>query len=454
MLHPVWTTEYSRVNSTESQIVAMRPSTDSAIYLWCRTHPTVGGKEGTLVKMNRQAQIVWEIHFAHPSASNAWPADIHVDEKGLLVCLSLEFTNSNTGIMTASISMEGQIQWAHVYTGGIGVAAYSICRDSTGGVAVAGIQNKDSLLIKLDGEGTCQWVQVRDGEYGGNNFWLRVRPGLNGEVYTRGVTYVPAGPGTFDHIAFHSATGTVRWESVPGTDTSGFLITDSSGNAYIGDSYVYKLNPMGSKLWTVNTTGGPPLNMQLTSDEQTILYAGNLRVSGKFRYHMSRLSTTGRVEWSRIVYNEYNPPDSWQPLAATFDTSLFSYVSGNRGIFLFNPDGELYLKISGEYDHLVAIGHNELFASVNPATIFYLNGFPAYSENHFRFYDYAPVSSSDFIQTWVPSKNGQVVRVEVTDDLAANAWAELPPIISTGLITEVEIPLTNNALHFRVRADP
>lgn len=453
-LHPVWTTTYSRANSVETQIIALRAGSDKSAYLWCRTQLSAGGKEGTLAKMNTQAQVEWEVHLAHPSASNALPADIAVDASGILACLTLEFTNSTTGIMTASISTQGDLRWVHVYPGGTGVVAQSICGDSTGGVAVAGTQQNDSLLFKLDGDGNFQWAQVRDGPYGGYNVWQRVQPGLNGEVYTRGHTYVPAGPGVFNHLAYHSATGTVRWETTPGTSTSGSMITDSSGNAYLGDAIVSKVNAAGSTLWSVNTTGGPPLLLQLTTDEQHLFCAGSLRISGKFRYHMSKLSTTGALEWARVVYNEYNPPDSWQPLSAAADASNFSYVSGTRGLFLFAPDGNRYYEIAGEYPYLAAIGHNELFAGLNPSTIVFLSGFPAYSGENMGFYEVTTESAPGEVQSWVPTRNGQVVRVEFAEDLLAPVWTELPPIISTGLITEVRWPLTNQAATYRLRVTP
>jgi hypothetical protein len=152
-------------------MIAKRPGTDASAYLWCRTHPSSGGKEGTLVKMNTLGETLWELHLSHPSASNAYPADKYVDENRILACLSLDLTNSYTEIMTASISTEGQLQWSHLYTGGVGVAAYSICRNSTGGVAVAGSQQNDFLLLKLDADGAFQWAQVRDVPLGRANLW-------------------------------------------------------------------------------------------------------------------------------------------------------------------------------------------------------------------------------------------------------------------------------------------
>ena len=453
-LHAVWTSAYSRVNSLETQIVALRPGDDASAYLWCRTQPTSTGKEGTLVKMNTTGETLWEIHLSDASASNAYPADILVEGTQILACLTLELTNANTGIMTASISSEGQLQWSHIYTGGVGVAAYSICQDSTGGVAVAGSQQNDSLLLKLSGDGALQWAQIRDGPFGGANLWRHVRPGLSGEVYTIGRTYHP-GAGIFAHAAFHSATGTVRWEWSYWAPATGSLVTDSDGNAYIGeDSALYKLNAAGSTLWTVNTTGGPPLLLELTPDEQDIFYAGELRVSGKFRYHMSRIAATGRVDWVRIMYNEINPPDSWQPYAAAVDTSRFSYVSGNRGLFLFAPDGEQYLKIPGNSRHLVTVGHNQLFGGLNPATVVYLSGFPAFSEDHFMLYNSELADDAVEMRSWVPSKTGQTVRIEFTEDLTMPLWTELSPIISTGLISEIRFSLTNRVATYRLRAGP
>lgn len=452
-LHVVWSNSYNRVNSLESVIVALKASDDGGAYLWCRTQPEAGGKEGTLVKKDSLGQTLWELHFAHESASNALPVDCWMASNRILVCLSLEFTNATAGIMTASVTKDGQLEWTHLYAGGSNCAAQSICQDATGGVAVAGTQQGDSLLIKLDGDGQLQWAQVRDGPYGGTNQWRYVRPGLLGEVYTLGTTYHP-GAGAFVHLSYHSATGAVRWETSYFGTLTGALITDSGGNTYIGDASVVKRDPQGSNLWTVATSGGPPLLMQLTPDEQHLFYAGELRVSGKYRYHMAKLSVTGALEWARIFYNEINPPESWQPYAAAVDSSSFSYISGNRGVFLLSPDGDRYHTIPGHYRFLTAIDHNKLFAVLNPATIEYLSGFPAFSDANFGFYGTEAGSTPNEVRMWVPSKNGQVLQIEFAEDLMSPDWIDLPAIISTGLITEVMLVMTNEDAAYRLHSSP
>jgi hypothetical protein len=155
-----------------------------------------------------------------------------------------------------------------------------------------------------------------------------------------------------------------------------------------------------------------------------------------------------------VIYDQINPPDSWQPYAAAVDSQGFSYISGNRGLFLFAPSGNLYRMSGGKYRHLAAIGHNRIFAGLNPATIEYLSGFPAYSEGNLRFYGLATMSTPDEIRSWVPSRRGQVLRVEYTEDLAAPEWTELPLLIRTGLITEVRLAMTNRTVIYRLRADP
>jgi hypothetical protein len=70
-LHAVWTTTYSRANSVESQLISLRPGADGTVYLWCRTQPDLGGKEGSLAKMDAAGQTLWELHLAHASAWTA-----------------------------------------------------------------------------------------------------------------------------------------------------------------------------------------------------------------------------------------------------------------------------------------------------------------------------------------------------------------------------------------------
>jgi hypothetical protein len=305
------------------------------------------------------------------------------------------YTQSNNGDVTGNhggediwvikLSATGTIEWQKTLGGTQYDEASSIQQTTDGGYIIAGLTgsnngdvtgyhgSNDYWIVKLFATGTIQWQKTIGGT--SIDFAQSIQQTTDGGYIVAGYTYSNNGDVTGNHsdadywVVKLSPTGTIQWQktlggtgreqanSIQQTTDGGYIVAgytnsnngDVTGNHGGYDYWVVKLSSTGTIEWqkTLGGTGDDQaFSIQQTLDGSYIVagYAGsnNGDVTGNlggFDYWVVKLSTTGTIQWQKILGGTQN--DEAFSIQQTTDAGFIvaGYTYSNDGdVIGFHPN--------------------------------------------------------------------------------------------------------------------
>ncbi len=173
----------------------------------------------------------------------------------------------------ASVTLEGQIQWATALGTPHDEECYGVAKGKDGRVYAVGyvkdgpLGAEDVWLVQLDGEGRLRWSRAVGGT--GSDYALGCAPAPDGGVIVVGGSYSFGAGGEDVYIAYVDSGGALRWTitvggpkdehatAVASTSDGGWMVAGFSNSYGKGatDVLVIKVSAHGSVEWT-RTLGG------------------------------------------------------------------------------------------------------------------------------------------------------------------------------------------------------
>ena len=347
------------------------------------------------------------------TSSDGASSVIQTNDGGYAVAgLTNSFGAGNYDFFLVKFSSTGAVEWSKAVGGTSGDLARSVVQTSDGGYAVAGVyqynyyaETGNFFLVKFSSTGSVSWartvggtnmdygksvVQASDGGYvvagwtlsfGAGSYdlflvkfsssgaveWSKTVGGTNWEgcgsfVQTSDGGYAVTGwtnsfgAGNYDFLLVKlSSTGTVEWAKVVGgtSDDRGKSVVQASDGGYVvagqtqsfgpggWDLYFVKFTSTGSVTWSkaVGGTGGDYCNSVVQASDGGYAVAGRTYSFGEGEddLFLVKFSSTGSVEWSRIVGGTER--DDGNSVVQTSDGGLA--VAG--GTQSFGAGGDLFL---------------------------------------------------------------------------------------------------------------
>jgi hypothetical protein len=217
------------------------------------------------------ASAQWPARF---NGTGNWadaPSAITTDSAGSVIVVGgTTSTGSNGDLQIVKYASNGTVQWRRKYNGPDNLfdVATSVTTDGTNNVLVAGFSDssgtgEDFVTMKLDANGTVQWVRRFDGASHGPDVANKIAVDPLGNVYVTGTSTLGAVDRNFLTVKYDANGNKVYHKSYtsPGIqeDEAIDVIADVSGNAYVVgrafftttryDYVLIKYSPTGSKLW-------------------------------------------------------------------------------------------------------------------------------------------------------------------------------------------------------------
>jgi uncharacterized delta-60 repeat protein len=349
------------------------------------------------------------------------------DSNGYLyACGYTKVSGQKSDFITIKYSLNLDTIWTRTYNYAANQAdkAISLGVDASGNVYVTGrsdsdandsLDNRDIVTIKYDANGNQQWLQRFNGSGNLNDEAIKLVLDNTGKVFIAGYTS-NATDKDIILISYEQANGNsvsgfpVIFNSASGkNDEAGSLVTDASGNIYIGgfsemilpdvDYVLLKYsNNGGSPVWTRFNNGSvsqEDLSTSICLDSQ-----GNIISTGKsdidsdpllinYDYVTVKYDNNGNPSWSNLPDYDGAAGEDDVPSAVATDSNNNIYVTGqsqegtvsvkNKNIMsrLYAPDGSLVLY--ADYDGLSGSdGGNALLISPG---YFYVAGFSEDASN-------------------------------------------------------------------------
>lgn len=277
------------------------------------------------------SQQVVEGHYGKQNIDVAYSAAATNDGGYIITGLTKSMVDSNGDIVVIKINPHGDTAWSHTYGGPLLEGGNFVMQIADGSYIVSGhtqdfgAQDCDAYLMKLDQNGTFQWIKTYGGDSDDVSFSVA---DLHGGGYviggmTRSYGYGNPGSGDHQHIYFiktnntgdtvwtkmYAGTGHEECYSIVSMADGGFLAvgyTTSRGNPE-QDGWLLRLDANGDTLWTriYSYAGGANFSKILPTMDNGYIMAGNMaNVAGDLNKGIAvKLDANGNEQW-RKTYSD------------------------------------------------------------------------------------------------------------------------------------------------------
>ena len=303
----------------------------------------------TLVaKYDTHGNLLWDKKILEHTV----PMDLKLDPQGNVVLGSFGVnSNYDYDIFIYKYSSDGNLIWTTIWDGPEHGRDYAgpMDIDAAGNIYMAGqtqdtvnILSRDVALLKLNPQGTIQWVKYWNGYYYNGDDVTRAISVRDGHVYVGG--YADGVEGYADAMILKFKTdGTLVWgKMINGPDDSyddvRALTVDAGGNVYttggsVGtqtqeDFFTLKLNSSGSLVWSKRYhLSGIDTGTEIALDsENNIIVSGTSQQYGRDNMFTIKYDQTATPIWTR----RFNSEDScYSVLRDMKVVGKDIYVTGN-----------------------------------------------------------------------------------------------------------------------------
>ena len=275
---------------------------------------------GWLVKTDSNGNIVWNKTYGG-TGYDLFFALVQVNDGGFAMAGSTtSYGAGATDVWLGRVDQDGNMLWNHAYGGAGDDAAYSLTKTADGGFAITGSTKSfgaggiDSLLIKVDSNGSQQWMKTYGGS--GDDESFSVTQTKDGGYALGGQTN-SLGSGNNDFwLVRTDSQGTSLWNQTyggPENDESAALVqTNDGGYALAGtttsygsggkDALLVKTDSSGIELWnqTYGGTGNEAAASLIQDKDGNYVLAGTTTSfgAGNSDYYLVKAEYTGSTQTS------------------------------------------------------------------------------------------------------------------------------------------------------------
>lgn len=308
-----------------------------------------GASDGSYLVMRclTNGDTAWTRH--HSGGGQGDARAIVPDGSGVVVTGQLVTSGSDLDYVTVRFSSTGERDWTAVYDGPAHShdQAYAICRDSAGGIYVAGrcqtsLRNVDYATVKYSASGSQRWVAYYSGpDTAGTDIARAAAADRFGRVCVTGQSWSDTRVEDFDYATVcYDSGGTRLWThrysgAGGGRDEAVCLDFSESGRAVVSgrsqgasgdfDFVTVALDTGGGESWlaTYAGPGGPG-----TSGEDAHAIgrdrSGNLFVSGEDALDVItvKYDAGGNELWQRVYDGSSRGTDDWMGMTTSEDGDI------------------------------------------------------------------------------------------------------------------------------------
>ena len=301
---------YSRLYtlpSTATDLVGATTSGGGTFIVYNGYTVSSRGAEPVVAKLDAEGNVTWRKTIGTTHSENVVRA-VQAGDDGLVI-IALD-DGGGPGGWVAKLTAAGQIAWQSRLPADDIISIADMQKTRDGGFVIAGTYQwsypYDAFLLKLDANGTVQWMRAYDGtappdQTEGDDYALAARQMADGGyvllAFNSIRTYL------WDvWLTRVSATGDVMWARGFGPDfyAKGGLVPTSDGGIAVAVArsgsglMLAKLDAMGTLLWTRVIDGASPLNlMAATADGGVLLPTAHANAS------LVRFDGMGNVLWQK-----------------------------------------------------------------------------------------------------------------------------------------------------------
>ena len=261
-----WNQTYGGIQHDEGYSVLQTNDGGYIICGWTLSFGS-GDEDLYLIKTDAYGDSLWTETFGGVDSERGWSIQQTTDG-GYIICGETKsFGNGNNDVYLVKIDANGTEEWVKTFGGTSGDVGYSVQQTSDGGYVIAGMTmsfgNSGVYLIKTDSIGTEQWFQTYGGTSSDKGF--SVQQTTDGGYIICGTTFSTDSGNRDVYIIKTDGNGTEQWsQTFGGTDSDygnsieqtldgGYIIvgvTFSSGFLAKG-IYFIKTDSFGDSLWTL-----------------------------------------------------------------------------------------------------------------------------------------------------------------------------------------------------------
>lgn len=329
-------------------------------------------KSGLLARTTPDGELIWQKRYGSTTPDGAYYRNEHfkglaLSSDGYIIAVGTRTPNqadaySISDVMVAKIDLDGNEIWRKYFDGGLTDNGFGICALSNGEMVVCGntssyspTGNLDGFLMKLDAEGTQQWLKT----YGDPNVedWLyKVILTSDQELLTVGTTQL-SGVGNRTLAVKADIAGNSLWEktypeyaikgsSVTETPNGNFGICGMGyGSSTSFDNLVMEIDTKGAIVWGEHYYSPGPLPVpdelfDIVPCSEGGYAAVGLSGTDPFDgFHLLRVDAQGNTLGMSTLFD--GAPNTEYATSLTWAGGGSLIVTGGR------------LKPSGDYDLLI-----------------------------------------------------------------------------------------------------
>jgi len=390
----VWSKLYDGSGEFDDLAVALALNAKGELFICGNTD---NGSDLDIVTLKYRSNGSLEWMKAHNKGKNDVASAITVD-KGFVYVAGTSDNGRENDFAVLKYSFSGAENWANgVYFNGPALgndAAIGIITDLSGNVYVAGMsdqdvtanENMDFCLIKLNINGTQQWVKTW-----GNTKEQRDTPsalffGAEKEIVVAGTALISGNkdyPSGDFHAMAYAASGNLLWEQTHEAEAGYMVCTDATSDASGNIILVGKVREKGGydmcSLVTFSGDGkfkshksieNPGENtdrahkMIMDQTGNTYLCGYTFAMDGQRDMFVERLSPEGYTNWKYIYQSETGENDEATDLCIDANGNVYvtGYSTGKKKDYdvqtlKISPDGMLEWAVN--YDYLTAKGDDK-----------------------------------------------------------------------------------------------
>lgn len=267
--NPLWNKTYGST-ADEWGYQVIQATEGGYVFVGTRWNQTRSAADLYMVKTNLSGDAVWDLDYIPDSSGGSadWGDVGHIiqaSDGNFTLCGSVRHhplhSTYDWDAWVIKVSVSGQVVWDKPYFSSSDDGGGSIIQTSDGGYAFVGAtlswggSGGKIWLVKIDANGTQQWVKTYGGEGGPTDNAFSIVQTLDGGYTIAGLTYSFGAAGQDFCLIKTDSAGNQTWAKTFGgaNDEAAYSMIPNTDGGYLLAGYTRSFGAGGSDFWLVKT---------------------------------------------------------------------------------------------------------------------------------------------------------------------------------------------------------